>query len=259
MANENIFKRYEKKYMLNKEQFELLLKRLADYMQTDSYGKHTICNIYFDTDDFELIRTSIEKPVYKEKLRLRSYGVPTDDSIVFLEIKKKYKGVVYKRRIRLKHKDAVDFIKYGRTPTLIDDNFQSEQIFKEITYFINFYKPSPKMFIAYDRIAMFGKEQKDLRITFDTNIRSRENKLNMSYGDNGKKLLEDDTFLMEIKASGAIPIWLSDILCDEKIFPSSFSKYGRIYSEEISPDDILRKASINFITNKEIKPCLQAY
>lgn len=228
MADNFTFKRYEKKYLLNRKQYESLLQGLQPYMQLDQYGLHTICNIYYDTDQFDLIRTSIEKPPYKEKLRLRSYGVPAEGGKVFLEIKKKWKGVVYKRRIAMTLEEAENYLEKGKA--LPGDG----QIEREIDYFVQFYNPKPKMYIAYDREAYFGKEDNALRITFDRNIRSREEDLQLELGDAGKLLLDREYRLMEIKVSGAFPMWLAHILSELEIYPTSFSKYGNIYKQNVN-------------------------
>lgn len=225
----DIFNRVEKKYKLNKNQYKILLEKLKDYMLPDEYGKYTICNLYFDTDNYDLIRKSIEKPVYKEKLRLRSYGIPTEDSKSFLEIKKKYKGVVYKRRITLPLKESLDYIETGNKS---NDN----QIFNEIEYLKNFYNAYPRIYLSYDRIAFKGIENPSFRLTFDTNITCRDYDLDLRLGSYGTKLLDDDTYLMEVKILGSIPLWFSHILSDLKIYPSSFSKYGEYYKK-----DLLRK------------------
>lgn len=223
MADNFIFKRVEKKYLLDEEKYFQLMNRLDSYIELDEYGLHTICNIYYDTDNYDLIKTSIEKPLYKEKLRLRSYGVPDNNSKVFLEIKKKYQKVVYKRRISLTLRQAEDYLS-GNTGLPKDG-----QIEREIDYFVNFYKPKAKMFIAYDRMAYFGKDDSMIRITFDKNIRSREDFLSLGNGDAGKLLLKNNERLMEIKVLGAFPIWLVSILSELQIYPVSFSKYGNIY------------------------------
>lgn len=227
------FKRTEKKYLMSEETYLRLREAMEPYMQVDQYGLHTICNIYYDTEHYDLIRTSLDKPVYKEKLRLRSYGIPTDTSTVYLEIKKKCDGIVYKRRIGLKYVDAVRYLENGVLPK------KDSQILHEIDYFIHFYKPEPKLFLAYDRIAMFGKENPDFRLTFDTNIRSREDDLDLRLGDRGELLFGSDPahrYLLEVKIDGAMPLWLSHILTDLQIWPTSFSKYGAIYSAKINSD-----------------------
>lgn len=219
------FQRVEKKYLLTEEKYGRLQERLKPYMQLDQYGRHTICNIYYDTEQFELIRGSIEKPPYKEKLRLRSYGIPEMDEKVFLEIKKKWKGVVYKRRISMTLREAREYLDEGKPMK------QDGQIEREIDYFVHFYRPKAKMYIAYDREAYFGKEDPLLRITFDQNIRSRREDLKLELGDAGKLLMERGCCLMEIKVSGAFPMWLSHIMSELEIFPASFSKYGNIYKK----------------------------
>lgn len=150
MSVTTVFERTEKKYIITAKQKQELLERINEKVCSDKYGESTVCSLYFDTDDFRLIRNSIDKPVYKEKLRLRSYFVPTDDSKVFLELKKKYKGVVYKRRETMTCSQAKQYIANRILPN-------NSQIMKEIDWTMNFYKTlTPKMFIAYDRIAFVG-------------------------------------------------------------------------------------------------------
>lgn len=227
MAKGITFERSEKKYLLNDEQYAALRVVLDEHMVPDKYERYTVCNLYFDTEYDDLIRRSIEKPRYKEKLRLRSYGTVTDEDKVFLEIKKKYKGVVFKRRIVAPYGEIRDYLENG-TPPPSDHG----QIFKEIDYFINFYQCRPKLFLSYSRIALCGVgEKKGLRVTFDRNIRSRTDRLDLSIPPDGEQLLEDGLWLMEVKAPGAIPLWLSEAFTRLKIYPTSFSKYGRVYTK----------------------------
>ena len=228
------FKRYEKKYMLTREQQENLMKEILPYIKEDKFGRYTICNIYYDTPDWALIRRSIQKPVYKEKLRVRSYGIPTDDDKAFIEIKKKYKGIVYKRRITARAKD-VEPILAGKGSIGIKKS--EEQIRNEILWFQNFYRAEPRIFIGYDRQAFAGIEDSDLRITFDTNIRWRDEELDLRCGDYGQPVLQEQQVLMEIKMPGTCPLWLAHILNENGIYPTSFSKYGTCYK--------------NFIINRE--------
>lgn len=221
------FQRLEKKYLLKAEEKEAFLESIQPYMKMDPYGKSTICNLYFDTAHYDLISTSIQKPPYKEKLRLRSYGVPDKDSQVYLEIKKKWKGIVNKRRIAFSLQEAKAYLDHGILPQ------QSSQILSEIDYFISFYRPSPKVFLAYDRTPMMAIKEEDLRITFDERIRRRYDHLCLEDGDDGTCVLEEGMCLMEIKASNAYPLWLSKILSEMKLYPNSFSKYGTVYVEDI--------------------------
>lgn len=221
-----VFQRYEKKYVMTKTQYEGLLEKIAPYMELDAYGKHTICNIYYDTESYELIRTSIEKPSYKEKLRIRSYGVADKDSDVFLELKKKVNGIVYKRRICMNYQDAMKYLESRYVPV-------TSQILKEIDWFLDWYHPTEKTFIAYDRMAYIGKENENLRMTFDFAIRWRKEQVDLTAGDHGELILKDDEVLMEIKIPMAMPVWMSDVLNELEIFPSSFSKYGVCYKEHL--------------------------
>ena len=218
-----IFERTEKKYVITVSQKNELLSLISDKIKSDEYGKSNVNSIYYDTDDYRLIRNSIDKPVYKEKLRLRSYLVPKGNSLVFLEFKKKYKGVVYKRRKTLKYDDAQKYLK----SRILPDN---SQIMREIDWTMNFYKTlKPKMFIGYDRLAYVGKEDKNLRITFDFNLRYRTDNLSLDCGNYGESIIGNNYCVMEIKALNAMPLWLCKALDELKIYPSSFSKYGTAY------------------------------
>lgn len=227
MAIQGVFKRYEKKYVLTPEQFEQITPELTEHMKLDEYGLHTICSLYYDTPDKDLIRASIEKPVYKEKLRLRSYGKEcTADSIVFIELKKKYKGIVYKRRVTMTLCDAKKYIQ-GIRPE------NETQIMREIDWFLDFYKPVPSTLVAYDRLAYFGNDDENFRVTFDKNIRCRDYDLDLELGDFGEVITDEGYSVMEIKTTGAIPLWLCDLLTKLEIYPASFSKYGTFYTQTL--------------------------
>ncbi|MCR5816684.1 MAG: polyphosphate polymerase domain-containing protein [Ruminococcus sp.] len=219
-----IFERYEKKYLLDEYQYTELQKVLKGRFVIDNYGRTTINNIYYDTPENLLIRRSLEKPVYKEKLRVRSYGTADSETQVFIELKKKYKGIVYKRRTNMNLRHSRAFLSGNREPK------KNPQIEREILYFMKHYKGiAPAMYIGYDRIAMYGVENSELRITFDENIRYRQYDLRLDKGDYGEQLLEPGQTLMEIKIPGAMPLWLSKELSRLSIFPTSFSKYGKAY------------------------------
>lgn len=236
------FRRYEKKYFLTKEQYKTFTEMIAPYIRPDDYGSYTLCNIYYDTDDYRLIRASLEKPVYKEKLRVRSYGVPGPEDKVFAELKKKYEGVVYKRRVTMTESSAKTFL------SGIKDNSCSGQINREIEYFQNFYHTKPKVYIAYDREAFQGSENPELRITFDTNLRYRLDRLSLSEGDDGQPILDNNLILMEIKIPGACPLWLCEALSKLKINSVSFSKYGTCYKNHI-----LNKKTNPAVIKKEMR------
>jgi hypothetical protein len=225
---QNVFQRVETKYLMDENTHNKLLESMAPFVNQDEYGSYTICNIYYDTENFDLIRTSIDKAEYKEKLRLRCYGIPSPDDRVFIEIKKKYDGIVYKRRISLSLDEAETYLTDGKKPA------SESQILDEINYFISFYRPEPKLFIAYDRTAWYSRDDNTLRITFDHNIRSRNTELELSLGDHGEMLLPPGSYLMEVKTASALPLWLVHILSDLRIYPVSFSKYGNIYKREHS-------------------------
>lgn len=224
MAAQTVFKRYETKYFLTSEQEAEFLRRIEGKMAMDQYGEHNICNIYFDTPDFDLARRSIAKPVYKEKLRLRSYGVPEGSrSKVFVEIKKKYDGVVYKRRAEMSLTEAENYLYRGIHPDC------DTQIIREIDWFLKTNPVLPQVYLAYDRRAFAGIENPEFRLTLDRNIRARRKQLNLADGSVGEAILPDNVTLMEIKIPGIMPLWMAEILSDMKIYPASFSKYGTYY------------------------------
>ena len=220
-----IFERIEKKYVVPKYKYEELMQEIKKHMKLDDYGKHTISNIYFDTDNFYLIRHSLEKPLYKEKLRLRAYGVPSDKSEVFIEIKKKYQHVVYKRRIALKLNEARAYLYNNISP----EKLKKEQIFKEIEYMKHNLDLEPKVYIAYDRLAYYRIDDTEFRITFDTNIVARDHNLDITKRQCNIELLGKDFYIMEVKINMAMPLWLCHILSKLNIYQSSFSKYGEYY------------------------------
>ena len=221
------FKRIEKKYLLSEAQFDALFSRIGSGLRPDAYGRSTVMSLYLDTPDHRLIRDSIEATDYKEKLRLRSYGTAAADSTVFLELKKMFGGVVYKRRASMTLQEAERYLRQGAKP------FES-QIMAEIDWAMRLYgRPQPAILIACEREAWYDEAQPDLRLTFDRNIRCRENDLRLDRSSAGVSLLPERTVLLEIKTAGAMPLWLADALDAEAILPRSFSKYGTAYTRTL--------------------------
>lgn len=231
------FKRYEKKYQLDAVQYQNILPILLAEMKPDTYtsknDSYMIYNIYYDTQHYDVIRHSLSKPYYKEKLRLRSYTIPeTLEERVFLELKKKIGGIVNKRRASLRLNDAYNFVSKREYP---DGLKQSEvQVLKEIEYFLENRSIEAKAYISYQRTAYVGKNDPNLRVTFDCNIKSRQTQLFLEKGDFGDFVLPPNQYVMEIKILGAMPLWLARALSELKIYSSSFSKYGKTYQEYLS-------------------------
>ena len=222
----DVFRRRELKFIINQSQRNALQQLLEEKMVPDKYGRKTICNLYYDTPDFRLIRRSLEKPVYKEKLRLRSYGRIGPGVDVFLEMKKKYKGIVYKRRVKVSQEEAVAFME-RRAPLPSDS-----QIARELVYFRDFYKNlEPRVYLCYDREAWYDPTDGGFRMTLDRNIRYRTNDFDLGSSYDGQALLPPDMSLLEVKASGGIPLWLTEHLSSQHIHKQSFSKYGTAYLE----------------------------
>ena len=232
MAVQTVFQRYELKYLLTEPQKERILSAMAPYMKIDQYGRTVIRNLYYDTQSYLLIRRSVEKPAYKEKLRIRSYSCVAVDSPVFVEVKKKYNGVVYKRRISLAHQAAVAWLNGENTCD------QNTQIAREIDYFKEHYGPlKPTVFLSYEREAYYCNDGSDFRVTFDDNILCRREDLSLASDVYGEPILPDGMTLMELKCSGGIPLWMTRVLSEEKIYKTSFSKYGTAYKTMIFPEN----------------------
>jgi len=238
-----VMNRLESKYLINEDTYISLRRVIEENVPLDEYNKnnefYTISNIYYDTEDNHLIRTSLEKPKYKEKLRLRAYGIPKNEDEVFLEIKKKYFSMVNKRRAGFRLLEAYEFAETGKSET-------DSQIIRELNYALKLYEPKPKVYIAYDRRAYFGND--GLRITFDKNIRTRRHDLRLESGDHGDLLLDEGMYVLEIKTDGSLPMWLSRLLSEHKVYKTSFSKYGTEYIKYIK-----------YMQNGGAKKCLNQF
>lgn len=222
----DVFRRRELKFLIDQSQRDALQRLLEERMVPDKYGRNTICNLYYDTPDFRLIRRSLEKPVYKEKLRLRSYGRIGPGVDVFLEMKKKYKGIVYKRRVKVSQEEAMAFME-DREPLPKDS-----QIARELVYFRDFYKNlEPRVYLSYEREAWYDPADSGFRMTLDRNIRYRTTDFDLGSTYDGQALLPPEMSLLEVKASGGIPMWLTEHLSSQKIHKQSFSKYGTAYTQ----------------------------
>ena len=221
---QNVFKRYEKKYLITEAQYESLIGDINQSISPDDFGEYTVQNLYFDTDNWDIIRTSIEKPLYKEKMRLRCYDASERKQKLFLELKKKYRGIVYKRRVAIPekqlHTDIIDVVKQDAT-----------QISQELSFHLLHNPVCEKMYLSHKRVAFKGVEEKGLRITFDRDIRYRVQALGFVKPDKGKVILPPDIIVMEIKVTGGMPLWLTNALSKNRVFPRSFSKYGTCYAD----------------------------
>lgn len=252
MGSAELFnRRYEKKYMLTEETYAEFIKRVGDRLVPDKFANSFISNIYFDTPDFLLIRRSIDGPIYKEKFRVRTYGVPNDKTKTFCEIKKKYKGIVYKRRIDMSYVKAYD---YAVNRVGIE---KPSQISREIDWLLSYYEGiGPAMYISYERYSLAGTDESAARVTFDRNITWRTDDLDLRKGSYGKRLLPDGYVLMELKIPEAVPLWLSEILNDLHIYPISFSKYGNAYRDIVGYPlsvslDLISKAQHQAVSDKK--------
>ena len=234
MNEQMTFERYELKYMLTKAQRRALAKAMEGHLALDQYGHSTIRNIYFDTDSFRLVRRSIEKPLYKEKLRVRAYQEAKDDSLIFVELKKKFNSVVYKRRVMLPHRTAMDALIHHEPLPI------QSQIGREIAAFREFYGPElmPAMLLTYEREAYYPVDGTDFRLTLDENILWRTFDMDLGAPVGGQSVLTPDTVLMEVKTPGGIPLWMTRFLSENRIYQTSFSKYGSAYQQWLAEEQL---------------------
>ena len=218
------FLRTEQKYYLSEVQYKLLMANIKDRIKKDKFYHEKICNVYFDTINNDLIINSLNKPIYKEKVRLRSYNVPNANDLVFLELKKKFDGIVYKRRITLLNSEAILYINEGIMPS------NNNQIMQEIDYIFKTYKLMPKLSLTYDRLAYVSIDDESFRITFDYNIKSSTKILKLDELKNEENLTGNN-YIMEIKTDKSIPFWLLKAITEYRIYPKSYSKYGEVYQK----------------------------
>lgn len=234
MKLKKVFQRKETKYLFTQQQFDAFFNELQHYMTVDQYGLHTIRSLYYDTDNDHFIRHSMDKPPYKEKFRIRSYGTPTNDSLVFLEIKKKVKGIVYKRRLPLTYLDYQRWEQTGMLPS----ELQHTQIAQEINWlFLKHTDLAPKVLISYDRLSLFLEDDDDFRVTFDQNIRYQANQVALA-ASRGELVAPELDVLMEVKAMGAYPLWFVELLTKHHVQKGSFSKYAQTYQRYLFKEEL---------------------
>lgn len=241
------FIRYEKKYLLTNNQFDILKNEIEKYMVYDEYclnGKiYSIYNIYFDDDNNSVVQHSVSKPYFKDKLRIRSYKeFPEENDLIFLELKKKIGGIVTKRRTELSLNDCYKYINTGEYPPEAETNFIMNQVLREVDYFRKLYDVKPMTYLSYDRLAYFDENDTEFRITFDKRITSRRTDLNLELGSYGEELLPDGVMVMEIKIHDSMPMWCTHLLSELEIYPRGFSKYGYDYKKFMTEKD-----NINYI------------
>lgn len=227
MAYANTFKRWELKFLLDEKQYELVRGFIESFMTMDSYGLSAVRNIYLDNENFDMVRNSISKPEFKQKVRLRSYGDVTDDSTAFLEIKKKYRGIVYKRRLEMDYGALYDYINTGTIP----DNISDKQVFGEVDYLMKKMNLFPRAVVIFDRTAWYGNDNREFRVTFDGNIRCRTGDTDLRSDSPCEPIPGQPFRVMEIKTAGAVPFALARFLSENRFFTGSYSKYGSYYKK----------------------------
>jgi hypothetical protein len=249
----DVFQRVEDKYRISRREAREILNEMKGYIKKDQYFQYTVHNIYYDSPDSQMIISSLNSDRFKEKLRLRCYEQPSDDTLCFLETKKKFGDIVYKKRIALNHKEAMAYLNEGIMHH-VDNNTADE-----IDYLINYYSCVPKTLILYDRTCFSAVNEADVRVTFDANIRYRNDDINLTErGD--EKLLAGNDVIMEIKAMNRYPMWLVRILSERKLYKHSFSKYGMIYRQNYQDMTVTGTPVMDrYMNEKENRVCSVQY
>ena len=232
------FSRYEFKFPVKYDDMDRMLDDLAPYVgqdeHTDENGYYTISSIYLDNDTWQCFYETINRDKYRQKVRLRVYGSVDNNSICFFELKAKFKGLVGKRRVKMRLGDAMTFIKEcnaGHDPDINTFECSNRQILKELKHIILTKSLKPTVVVSYERLALFSKDDPDLRITFDVNIRTRDTELDLTKGTGGDYVTSEDTAILEVKTSKNIPYWLVGILKKYNYKDQTFSKYCSHFSK----------------------------
>lgn len=209
-----VFERFEEKYLISESMMHILLNQNKDKLKKDTYYESLIQNIYYDTPNYDFLKSALDKQEYKEKLRVRTYNQITKDSQVFVEIKKKSNSIVYKRRTTLSYEHYIN-----------DGITGNNQVFNEVAWLKNRYHLEPMLYISYLRHAFVGIDDPSFRITFDQNILYRNEAVSLSSHPLSKDITPYKQMVMEIKTCGSLPLWLVDFLNTNQIYPTHYSKY----------------------------------
>lgn len=232
---QSAFNRYEQKFLIPIDQIDHIKEQIGPYVTQDdnaSLSHYTICNIYYDTTNDEIIKRSVSKPMFKEKLRLRCYGEPKQGDIMFLEIKKKLNGFVNKRRTSISYEDACMLIHEKVMP--IKKSYHNSQVLNEIYFYVKNKQLIPRISLSYDREAYYAIDDESIRLTFDYNMTSRRDNVNLGRTHEDTLIVQDERAILEVKTTGALPLWLTNILTANQIYPNSFSKYGTEFYHYLS-------------------------
>lgn len=256
MSSPDVFQRVERKYLLSQEQYLAFNAACSGMLEDEPYGHSMISSLYYDTPQFAMINRSLEKPLYKEKLRVRAYGVPGPQDEVYVELKKKFDGIVYKRRVGMTREGAEAYmagLSYEKAmaafpfadPELQNQAYsqRSIQIAREIDACRSRWpRLRPSIMTIVRRDALHATDDSGVRLTFDHEARWRDDRLLLGLDVDGSPLLAEDQVIMEIKCMRAYPRWLVDTLNTIKAYPCSISKYGRAY--QIAAKAHRRNASV---------------
>lgn len=237
-----IFTRKEQKYLITVQQYDALVDQMKLHMRPDKNGQngyYTVTSLYFDNADHTIYYETKNKLKFRQKLRLRVYDDADIYDKAFFEIKQKHKKVVNKRRMLLPLSEARRYLKESPITSVDQLESSNPQVFQEIDHFRRLYQLHPEMIISYDRHALHGIEDDNLRVTFDLNLRCRNYDLNLEHGSYGKQVIDPNLVVLEVKVDHSVPLWLTRLLQDLQCEQKSASKYCTSF-ETMQQNDFYR-------------------
>lgn len=227
---QSYFNRYEFKYIISWRVYTSLRERLAPFCEPDRFCRegmpYDVLSLYYDTKDYRFYFEKVDGVNNRKKLRIRAYGDGGSSDSCYIELKNKIRNNIFKKRVRTTLREAYDFFSDPFSGLTMDGRTDEEQaVARDLDFHVSMYRPEPKAVISYKRTAYKGRFSPNLRITFDTMIRCRNDDFRIEAGTDGKFLLQPNLVLMEIKGNNHFYLWLSRLLACHEVELFRFSKY----------------------------------
>lgn len=242
-----VFTRREQKYLITKQQYQALIKKLNYRMRPDLNGidgRYTVTSLYFDNEDRDIYYETKNRLRFRQKLRLRVYDDTDINGTAFFEVKQKHNKVVNKRRMILPLQEAYRYLSYSPGESREGYETSNTQVLREIDHFRWLYQLEPEMIVSYDRHALHEIDNPDLRITFDFNMRTRNDNFAVEDGPYGDNFVDTDLVILEVKVDDSVPLWLTRILqevqCDQR-GASKFCTSLEFLNGEITVNEALKE------------------
>ncbi len=228
------YSRYELKYVITEEQRHRLAEFLLDYMQPDvmgdDLGRYNITSLYYDTAEYKAYWDKIEGHKFRRKVRVRVYGnqTITEETPSFAEIKQRRNKTLQKKRVKMPLAAAQALCGAGRTIETATATATEQAVIEEIQYLYYTLQLQPACVVSYDRQAFNGSQfDPGLRVTFDVNLRGRTYDLNLLSSGHAENhfFIPPGWCILEIKVNYRVPLWLTDIIAQQRCTLRRVSKY----------------------------------